>query len=151
MSIRTLIEVNHDFAHRFDDGFVQALDRYLRSASQEHAEELERYGVRVIGRRHHADRYTLPAAPDGFPPRYLDREDVPLAEATLALLKAADSAQAWIRETVRGAKAQNSTIDVIAADRQVEPGTFWNRTRRVQRQLREAIKKARAAAVEPRQ
>ena len=71
MSIRTLIEINHDYTARDSDGLLAALQLYLNSASREHAEALERYGIRVIGMRHHADNFILRGTPDGFPPQYL--------------------------------------------------------------------------------
>jgi hypothetical protein len=70
------------------------------------------------------------------------------AETIVALTKACDSASAWIRETVQGAKDQGATINVIAVDRPVLNGTFWNRTKRVRGQLRNAVKAARAALAE---
>lgn len=77
MSNRTLIEINHDHAHRLDEGFLEALGRYLASASRENAEGLERYGVRVLGMRHHSEKFILDGTPDGFPPMYLTRAIAP--------------------------------------------------------------------------
>lgn len=61
MSNRTLIEINHDFAHAIDAGgagdFERALLGYLRSASKESAKRLEFYGVRVLGMRHHSENF----------------------------------------------------------------------------------------------
>ena len=73
MSNRTLIEINHDFSHRLDVEFLATIDRYLASGSRDDAEALERYGVRVIGMRHHSGRFVLDGTPDGFPVMYLDR------------------------------------------------------------------------------
>ena len=73
MSIRSLIEINHDFTHRLDESFIDALERYLNSASAESADDLERYGVRVISLRHHTGRYYLKGEPDGFPVIPVDR------------------------------------------------------------------------------
>lgn len=73
MSNRSLIEFNHDFAGDLSVEFVAALRRYLNSASRESAEGLERYGVRVVGMRHHSSSYVMDGTPDGFPPQYLTR------------------------------------------------------------------------------
>lgn len=73
MSNRTPIEINHDLEGDLDFGFVPALKYYLRSASRESAEELRRYGVRVIGMRHHSGKFILDGEPDGFPVQYLMR------------------------------------------------------------------------------
>lgn len=60
MSNRTLVELNHDHAHKMDSAeFLHVLARYLGSGSQEAAEELSRYGVRVFGMRHHSDGYNI--------------------------------------------------------------------------------------------
>lgn len=63
MSNRTLIEINHDYSHAIDRAgtgdFERTLLRYLRSASPEHAQALERYGVRVFGMRHHSDGFEV--------------------------------------------------------------------------------------------
>lgn len=69
MSIRTLIEINHDAGYRIDDQpseFAAALGRYLRSGDSRTAEELERFGVRVIGQRHHSSDYRIDPQTDGF-------------------------------------------------------------------------------------
>ena len=73
MSNRTLIEINHDFSGDLGDDFLAALGRYLRSANCETADALTRYGVRVLGMRHHSGRFVLDGTPDGFPVMYLDR------------------------------------------------------------------------------
>lgn len=67
MSNRTLIEVNHDFCGDLSDEFVATLKRYLRSASRETAEPLRRFGIRVIGMRHHSGNFILDGEPEGFP------------------------------------------------------------------------------------
>ena len=63
MSNRSLIEINHDYAAviGLNDpvDFKEALIRYLRSANQPHADDLKRFGVRVIGMRHHSDPYRI--------------------------------------------------------------------------------------------
>jgi hypothetical protein len=71
VSNRSLIEFNHDFASGFDAGFVEALRRYLKSASRESAEALERYGAKVVGIRHHSMNFVMDGTPDGFPVTYL--------------------------------------------------------------------------------
>lgn len=67
MSNRTLVEFNHDYCGTLDDRFLGALQRYLKSASEEHASELGRWGVTVIGMRHHSGVFYLDREPDGFP------------------------------------------------------------------------------------
>jgi hypothetical protein len=73
MSMRTLFEINHDYAVCDQSDLLEALNRYLRSASREHAEDLERFGIRVIGMRHHSTNFVLDGEPDGFPVSYLPR------------------------------------------------------------------------------
>src|SRR6185503_9308674 len=72
MSYRTLIEINHDFGPQEDSiEFLTVLARYLRSANRDNAEALERFGVRVLGMRHHSGNFILDGEPDGFPVQYL--------------------------------------------------------------------------------
>lgn len=62
MSNRTLVEINHDLTHRMKDdpvGFVADLRAYLGAASPRTARALERYGIRVIGMKHHSDPHTI--------------------------------------------------------------------------------------------
>jgi hypothetical protein len=67
-----LIELNHDqFRLLESPGFAAAVGRYLRSGSREDAEKLERFGCRVVGMRHHADKFIIDADAEGFPPQYL--------------------------------------------------------------------------------
>lgn len=67
MSIRTLIEINHDNTHDLDDRLLVVLGSYLRSgAKKRHEYDLERYGTRVISIRHHSTIYHIPADTDGF-------------------------------------------------------------------------------------
>lgn len=73
MSNRTLIEINHDFAGGLGEPFAAAVRRYLQSASLETASELEHYGVRVLGMRHHSGKFILDGDPDGFPVQFLTR------------------------------------------------------------------------------
>lgn len=74
MSLRTLIEINHDVAGREDTGLLVALARYVRSANREHAEALEQYGLRVIGMRHHSGNFIIEGdEPDGFPVKFMPR------------------------------------------------------------------------------
>lgn len=66
MSNRTLFEVNHDHSHKIErdkEGFADALGRYLASGSDESAEALDHYGVRVFAMRHHSDAYDLKWGP----------------------------------------------------------------------------------------
>lgn len=64
MSIRTLIEINHD--NEIDIEVLAALQQYRRSGHPDDAERLEDMGVRVIASRHHADDYRIPAGAWGF-------------------------------------------------------------------------------------
>lgn len=73
MSSRTLIEINHDFEGRLDADFLAALRRYLCSANRDTADDMARFGVRVIGMRHHSGNFVLDGEPDGFPVQYLTR------------------------------------------------------------------------------
>lgn len=62
MSNRSLIEINHDFSHLIEhdsEAFLLALGRYLRSGSTRNAVELERWGVRVFGMRHHTEGFDI--------------------------------------------------------------------------------------------
>jgi hypothetical protein len=74
MSIRSLIEINHDHSGRWGgEDFLDALERYVRSGSRECAEALEPYGLKVVGQRHHSGVFILDGTPDGFPVQYLTR------------------------------------------------------------------------------
>jgi hypothetical protein len=58
MSNRSLLEFNHDYSHKIKDdpqGFLDALQNYLRAAYPEHAETLGRFGIHWHGVRHHSD------------------------------------------------------------------------------------------------
>ena len=59
MSQRTIVEFNHDFAHKIDaeaTGKVEALlYQAMRSGAREYWELLEPYGIRRIVQCHHAD------------------------------------------------------------------------------------------------
>lgn len=63
MSNRSLIEINHDYVGTIDKAregeFERALLRYLRSADTDSAANLERFGVRVFGMRHHSDGFNI--------------------------------------------------------------------------------------------
>lgn len=71
MSMRTLIELNHDYDWFDNLEAVAWLRRYRASGSREDAEALERFGIKVIGMRHHADKFIIDGRADGFPPHYL--------------------------------------------------------------------------------
>jgi hypothetical protein len=72
MSMRTLIELNHDYSDRLVSAeFAALLNRYLASGARTDAEALRRFGALVIGLRHHSDNWIIDANSDGFPPRYL--------------------------------------------------------------------------------
>lgn len=67
MSIRSLIEINHDATHKLDDPeFAAALHRYLCAGDSRTAEDLRRFGVTVISQRHHSADYRIAGRPDGF-------------------------------------------------------------------------------------
>ena len=68
MSIRTLIEINHDYTHDLDDpAFVRLFQRYLATGDQRWGDELRHWGLRIISQRHHsADFHFDPANVDGF-------------------------------------------------------------------------------------
>lgn len=64
MSIRTLIEINHDNEIGIEE--LAAIQQYRRTGHPDDAERLEDMGVRVIASRHHADDYRIPAGTWGF-------------------------------------------------------------------------------------
>ena len=62
MSNRTLIEVNHDFAHDIEAHpveFLQALAEHLRNVEYHKLPRELFRGVRVIGTRHHTESYAV--------------------------------------------------------------------------------------------
>jgi hypothetical protein len=62
LSNRTLIEINHDFAHMVKENperFAEELYRYLGSASAENASNLTKYGIRRFGIRHHSEAFDI--------------------------------------------------------------------------------------------
>jgi len=67
MSIRSLIEINHDKTHELDAAFLEVLRLYLTSGDSRWAQVLDLYGVRVISQRHHADNFRVPNGTPGFP------------------------------------------------------------------------------------
>ncbi|HEY9219568.1 MAG TPA: hypothetical protein VIO94_16085 [Phenylobacterium sp.] len=67
MSLRTLLEINHDAAITDDLALLTALRRYVSSASPRTAAELERFGVKVVGMRHHSSAFVVPEGTAGFP------------------------------------------------------------------------------------
>lgn len=61
MSIRSLLEINHDYAHQIEANpqrFMKALRNYLGSTDQRSVDEMERFGIVVFGSRHHADPFS---------------------------------------------------------------------------------------------
>jgi len=67
MSIRTLIEINHDFTWRMDDEFLASLRGYLSGGSTRCADDLRAHGIRVIAQRHHSsDFHVDPEKVEGF-------------------------------------------------------------------------------------
>lgn len=72
MSNRTIIEINHDFAHKIDrepEAFVSDLGTALRSGNRQAWEALERFGVRRAIMAHHSDarHVVVNGRPYGFP------------------------------------------------------------------------------------
>lgn len=63
MSNRSLFEINHDYTGNIDrarEGELErALLRYLRSVDKDSAANLERFGIRVFGMRHHSDGFEI--------------------------------------------------------------------------------------------
>ncbi len=60
MSNRTIVELNHDHSYRMNShDFLTALSRYLGSGSEEDADHLKSFGVRVFGMRHHSDPFSV--------------------------------------------------------------------------------------------
>jgi hypothetical protein len=58
MSMRTIVEFNHDYAHKIADDpaeFAAWLDLALKSGDQRRWDELERYGVKRAVMAHHSD------------------------------------------------------------------------------------------------
>ena len=67
MSIRTLVEINHDYTWRMTPEVLALVQRYLASGTREAAEALKQHGINVISQRHHSsDFYFDPAQVDGF-------------------------------------------------------------------------------------
>jgi len=71
VSLRTLFEINHDAAITDDLALLTALRRYVSSASLRTAAELERFGIKVVGMRHHSSAFVVPDGTDGFPVAFL--------------------------------------------------------------------------------
>lgn len=62
MSNRTLIELNHDYWDRIarnPDEFIIALILYLGSGDKETSDKLSRYGLRIIGMKHHSEGHDI--------------------------------------------------------------------------------------------
>ena len=62
MSTRTIVEINHDYAHRIEEepeSFVRDLMRYLGSAGEDNATRLERYGIRLAWQGHHSNKRSV--------------------------------------------------------------------------------------------
>lgn len=73
MSMRTLIELNHDYSENLTNPeFLTFLGRYLASGDERDANILRRFGAAVIGMRHHSANFVIDADTEGFPPTYLD-------------------------------------------------------------------------------
>jgi len=62
MSQRSLLEINHDLAAKIRAqpiAFAEALHRYLSSGGAADARALERFGLRLFGRRHHTEPFAI--------------------------------------------------------------------------------------------
>lgn len=68
MSIRSLIEINHDFTPYLEGGFLVRLKDYLNSGDSRSADVLTAYGVQLLSQRHHSSEYRLEPHAPGFPP-----------------------------------------------------------------------------------
>lgn len=67
MSIRTLIEINHDYTWDMTPEFLANLQGYLSGGSTRCRDALEAGGIRIISQRHHSsDFYFDPAQVSGF-------------------------------------------------------------------------------------
>lgn len=67
MSNRTIIEINHDCYSKINSvGFLDAIASYINSGSREDADDLERFGVRVFGMRHHSDPFSVTVSGQTF-------------------------------------------------------------------------------------
>jgi hypothetical protein len=67
MSIRTIFEINHDYAHKIDnepEAFLTILRHYLNSGSKREAEALELYGLRRAWCGHHSTERRVVTAHD---------------------------------------------------------------------------------------
>lgn len=71
MSIRTLIEINHDYGRDIcKPELLGLLQRAINCAGRDEHQALEdgtHGGVRVIATRHHADPFWIREGTDGFP------------------------------------------------------------------------------------
>lgn len=68
MSIRTIVEFNHDRAHQIasnPDEFINLLGQALNSGSNECWARLERFGIRAVNGRHHSVRATVEVGDHG--------------------------------------------------------------------------------------
>lgn len=68
MSIRTIVEFNHDLAHQIKsspDEFVTLLGQALNSGNNECWARLERFGIRAVNARHHSVRATVEVGAQG--------------------------------------------------------------------------------------
>lgn len=60
MSIRTIIEINHDYLHDLTDEKWEELKRYLRSGGGPASPDRHLVpGIRVLGQRHHSEELKL--------------------------------------------------------------------------------------------
>ena len=68
MSIRTLIEINHDFTGYINSDALDVLRLYLASGDHErYRDPLRRFGIMLIASRHHSTDYRLPDKVEGLP------------------------------------------------------------------------------------
>ena len=60
MSNRSLLEINHDFYGELNTiAFRDALANYVTNPSLKNQEDLEQFGVRVFGIRHHSVKFEI--------------------------------------------------------------------------------------------
>lgn len=58
MSVRTIVEFNHDYAHKIDENgpeFLAWLRLALNSSNKDSWGKLDRFGVRMAAVAHHSD------------------------------------------------------------------------------------------------
>jgi hypothetical protein len=62
MSNRTILELNHDLAHRIaesPEAFGKEIAEYLRATSHDSRDRLRRFGAYTLATVHHSDKITI--------------------------------------------------------------------------------------------